>query len=174
MPNNSDSKPLSSTESCKFPFRYNDRDNYFCQVSNTNYVCETQSGEIKSCNRGNSFFFIIDWMQLNAIINYCKGSFLRFLSAAAGTAFSTSFYIYSIKLPVESLYKLALYTFIHCASTVCNNANDYIAISISDTPGSSYKEIYRIDYSKGRIRDEKWILDEMYYNATSPKTLDVG
>jgi hypothetical protein len=63
-------------------------------------------------------------------------------------------------------YKFSIYTFIHCANPGCENANDYILIRTNEFNVGN-KELMRIDYSKGRIRDEKWVLDEAYFTITS-------
>ena len=55
-------------------------------------------------------------------------------------------------------------SFINCANDSCENAGDSIKVIGVETVE---KELYRIDYSKGRFRDQEWVLDEFYFQFTS-------
>ena len=61
-------------------------------------------------------------------------------------------------------YKLSMRSFINCANDSCENAGDSIKVIGVETVE---KELYRIDYSKGRFRDQEWVLDEFYFQFTS-------
>jgi hypothetical protein len=50
----------------------------------------------------------------------------------------------------------------------CEAANDFILIRINEM--GTFRDVYRIDNSKGRIRDEKWVYDE--FNFTVTNTVD--
>ena len=66
-------------------------------------------------------------------------------------------------------------SFIHCASTDCELANDSILISTNQFIYwfDEYKEIYRIDKFKGRIRDKQWVLDEIFFEVQTTDDLYV-
>jgi hypothetical protein len=91
---------------------------------------------------------------------------LRVLSPSTGNNFFVNLFLYSIEMPSPGLYKFSIFSFIHCAYPNCENANDYILIRTNEFK-VGYKELIRIDFSKGRIRDEKWILNEAYFSIGS-------
>lgn len=91
---------------------------------------------------------------------------MRVLSPSAGNNFFVHLFLYSIELPSPGLYKFSIFSFIHCADLNCEYANDYILIRTNEYK-IGYKELIRIDLSKGRIRDEKWVLDEAYFTISS-------
>ena len=83
-----------------------------------------------------------------------------------GDTFSVNLFLYSLELPSPGLYKFSIFSFIHCVDPNCEYANDYILIRTNEYK-IGYKELIRIDLSKGRIRDEKWILNEAYFSIGS-------
>ena len=68
---------------------------------------------------------------------------------------------YGVQVAGPGIYKFSMYSFIHCANLECENANDYILIRSGE--GGTLKDLYKIDKSKNRTRDEKWVLDEFYF-----------
>ena len=60
---------------------------------------------------------------------------------------------------------MTLRSFIHCANVGCEAANDYILIRANE--GGTLRDVYRIDNSQGRIRDEKWVYDEFNFTVTN-------
>jgi alpha-glucosidase (family GH31 glycosyl hydrolase) len=50
----------------------------------------------------------------------------------------------------------------------CEAANDSILIRVYEM--GTFRDVYRIDSSTGRIRDEKWVYDE--FNFTVTNTVD--
>ena len=88
------------------------------------------------------------------------------MSSSLGDSFNFNLYLYSIELPSRGIYKFTIFSFIHCANPSCENANDYILIKYYEF-NVGYKDLIRIDNSKGRIRDEKWVLSEAYFSVDS-------
>ncbi len=85
-----------------------------------------------------------------------------------GRNFTASLDVYGIILPSQSQYKLTFRSFIHCASTGCEDANDYILIQTREGIGlHPLKSVIKIDYSKGRIKDDKSVLDEVIFNVNT-------
>jgi hypothetical protein len=93
---------------------------------------------------------------------------LRAISPLNGAAFTSTLNLYEISIPSPGSYKMTLRSFIHCANVGCEAANDFILIRINEM--GTFRDVYRIDNSKGRIRDEKWVYDE--FNFTVTNTVD--
>jgi hypothetical protein len=47
----------------------------------------------------------------------------------------------------------------------CEAANDSILIRVYEMV--TFRDVYRIDNSTGRIRDEKWVYDEFNFTVTN-------
>jgi hypothetical protein len=90
---------------------------------------------------------------------------LRATSALNGAAFTATLLLYDIPLPSPGSYTMTLRSFIHCANVGCEAANDFILIRINEM--GTFRDVYRIDNSKGRIRDERWIYDEFNFTVTN-------
>ncbi len=93
------------------------------------------------------------------------GNFLRAISGLNGAAFTATLNLYDIPLPSPGSYTMTLRSFIHCANVRCEAANDFILIRINEM--GIFRDVYRIDNSKGRIRDEKWVYDEFNFTVTN-------
>jgi hypothetical protein len=93
---------------------------------------------------------------------------LRAISALNGAAFTATLNLYDISVPSPGSYKMTLRSFIHCANVGCEAANDSILIRVYEM--GTFRDVYRIDSSTGRIRDEKWVYDE--FNFTVTNTVD--
>ena len=93
---------------------------------------------------------------------------MRAISALNGAAFTSTLNLYEISIPSPGSYKMTLRSFIHCANVGCEAANDSILIRVNEM--GTFRDVYRIDNSKGRIRDEKWVYDE--FNFTVTNTVD--
>jgi hypothetical protein len=104
------------------------------------------------------------------------GHFLRLLSASNAGKFENEFILQSIRLSSVGHYKLTIRSFIHCASTDCELANDSISISTNQFIYwfDEYKEIYRINKLNGRIRDKEWMFDETLFEVQSTDDLYVS
>ncbi len=90
---------------------------------------------------------------------------MRAISASNGAAFTATLNLYDILLTSPGSYKMAMRSFIHCANVGCEAANDFIIIRVYEM--GTFRDVYRIDNSKGRIRDEKWVYDEFNFNVTN-------
>ncbi len=97
---------------------------------------------------------------------------MRAISALNGAAFTSTLNLYEISIPSPGSYKMALRSFIHCANVGCEAANDFILIRISET--GTFRDVYKIDNSKGRIRDEKWVYDEFNFTVTNTVDFNVN
>ena len=92
---------------------------------------------------------------------------MRAKSASNGANFAASLDLYGIPISAPGQYKLTFRSFIHCAYSGCENANDYILIQTREGGLQPLKDLIKIDLSKGRIRDEKWIYEEAYFTVNS-------
>jgi hypothetical protein len=97
---------------------------------------------------------------------------LRAISALNGAAFTSTLNLYEISIPSPGSYKMTLRSFIHCANVGCEAANDFILIRINEM--GTFRDVYRIDNSKGRIRDEKWVNDEFNFTVTNTVDFNVN
>ena len=97
-----------------------------------------------------------------------KGNFLRVKSNANGAVFTSTFTINNeIILPIAGRCKFSFQTFIHCANSACDPANDRITVKIQEDGDSTFKDIFTTGFDTGRIRDDKWIKDEIDFTTTT-------
>lgn len=97
---------------------------------------------------------------------------MRVLSAPTGVVFTATLDLYSFSLTAAGPYKFSLRSFIHCAYDGCENANDYILIRASEN--GQFRDLYRMNSTSGRIKDEKWVLDEFYFTVINYITFYVN
>ena len=73
----------------------------------------------------------------------------------------------NIIFPEAGLCKLSLQTFIYCANVACDPANDIITVKILEDGENIYKDVFRTGFESGRIKDDKWIKDEIDFITTT-------
>jgi hypothetical protein len=95
---------------------------------------------------------------------------LRVKSATSGAAFTSTFTISNdINLLVAGRFKLSFYTFIHCANLACNTTSDRITVKLQEDGENNYKDIFTTGFENGRIRDDKWVNDEIDFITKTNK-----
>ena len=96
----------------------------------------------------------------NLFFNILKGNFLR-VRTANGAFSETYFFTQSIKVTEPGDYILSFYNFFNCNSATCNTANDTMAVRIREGTTGFYKEVYLGGTKYGRLRDDRWIKEEV-------------
>ena len=99
-----------------------------------------------------------------------SGRYLRVRSDLNGGVYNTFLNVNNaIALPSAGKYKLTLYSFLYCPSTLCVNSDDLILIKIKEDGFSEFydKTIFQVGIENGRIRDRSWIQEELYFEAHS-------
>ncbi len=75
-----------------------------------------------------------------------------------------------ILLPSPGRYKLIVHTFYHCPNNLCNNTDDLIEIKMKEDDATDYdKSLLKTGIETGRLRDRKWIREEVFFDAETAK-----
>ena len=72
-----------------------------------------------------------------------------------------------IDLGKPGIYRMTLWTFLHCANVLCDTANDTIQIRIKEDGAPDYDKIIFQLSTEGNRKDREWILRETIFEAST-------
>ena len=64
-------------------------------------------------------------------------------------------------------YEISFYTFLYCPKTNCDT-DDTILLKVKNE-NDDFREIYRSGVLQGRIRDNQWLKDSVFFTASTSK-----
>ena len=102
------------------------------------------------------------------MINY-KGYFVRVRAFTNGAAFTGILnFTNPIDLKSTGYFILTIYTFFYCPKTNCD-ASDKFFIKIKEIGSNDYRSIFETGTFEGRIRDNRWIRENITFTSVSPQ-----
>ena len=96
---------------------------------------------------------------------------MRAKGNANGNLFATNLTLTNpIVLPSPGRYKLTVNTLVHCPYALCDNADDLIQIKMKEDGATDFEKLLlKTGIETGRLRDRKWILEEVFFYAETEK-----
>ncbi len=94
------------------------------------------------------------------------GNFVRLRALKNGSAYNLCVnFTRSINLISAGDFILTIYTFIYCPKLNCD-AGDSFTIKVKENDVDGYQEIFRTGTTSGRIRDNQWKKETVYFKSS--------